>query len=55
MYKNQRMMVINTKDNGNWVQLGDHLEGEPHVKNHDTERWIPREKIDTKLHKRPRA
>jgi hypothetical protein len=37
------------------VQLGDHLEGEPHVKNHDTERWIPREKIDTKLHKRPRA
>jgi hypothetical protein len=42
-------------DNGNWVQLGDHVEGEPHVKNHDTERWIPREKIDLKLHKRLRA
>jgi hypothetical protein len=51
MYKNHCMMVIATKDNGNLVQLGDHLEGEPHVQNHDTERWIPREKIDTKLHR----
>eukprot|EP01047_Picozoa_sp_COSAG01_P078166 COSAG01_NODE_14338_length_1466_cov_1.808339_1_plen_447_part_00 len=54
MYKNHCMMVVDTKDDGNLVQLGDHVDGEPHV-NHDTERWIPRDQIDTKLHKRPRA
>jgi hypothetical protein len=55
MYRNHKLMVTATKDDGAFVQLGDHVQGESHFEGHDMEQWIARHEIDTKLHKRPRA